>query len=677
MAKKQATSRTNAGQFPPGVSGNPLGRQPRADAGVPVDTHEFPSGIRWDGWQSVLTGLGTAMFDKRLDAQFVVEPVSDEEAQSIYRGDDCGARLVDLWPQHMLREGFELCIAELTAEKVKEATDKAPPTTRQDARRRARYDSKERLRLDASAAKAKDLSERAMKKFAALGGRERFKEAIAYSRAYGGGAILIGAVDSSKDWSKPLNLDTVRDLKFLTSLEPRELTPIAYYEDPLEDKFGQPMLYQITPTTPSAGAMAHVGSKIIYVHESRLIVFQGIKVTRNQVSPRMGFGDSVYTRAKPILRDFNIGWAGAAIILQEFSLATMKIKGLAEMVSADAQKKLLARMAAVQLGRSIAKLTLLDTTEEFGRDMASVAGLADLLTKLAERLAACFGIPVELLMGLAPSGLNANGASGIRNFYDLIAAAQVEILEPALVRIFEIIFRALGGKVPAKWSIDFKPLWQESPKEQAETRAIIANTDEKNILNGIYTSEEARRSHFGGDKFSAEIVIDDVDDGYEPSDEVLEGHKAAITPPTDPNAPAPAPAPAAPPTGGAPAPVGNPGDTIPINAPEKPVSNAGLNGAQIASMMEVIKAAAAGELDRGAAKTILLVSFPVDDATAEKLLGDPNFKPKEPPPAPFGGGGGFGGPKPPAPGGPEPKPGDEKPAGDAPKAELEKPEPKA
>lgn len=697
------TTREN-GRFVKGSSGNPSGRPPAKASGEGTPTFNI------DGWSSFLTGIGNEHFDKRMSHSIVVEPVSDEEAQMIYRADWLGARGIDIWPKHMFREGFDISISEAghtaktkapsDADELAEAVSNLSPVSRQDARGRKRADAKRarsKLRLDAAAAKLIDLSEKSIKVWKDLKGKEVFKKALAFARAYGGGGVLIGARDGAKDWMLPLKPEAIRSIDFLTPLEARELTPMAWYDDPLAAKFGEVKLWQITPVTPVGAA---ISSKPIYVHETRVIHFKGIEVARNQSSPRVGHGDSWFTRVKPVLRDYNVGWSSAAILTQDFAQAVFKIKGLAEMVTKDAQKKLLARMMAVELGRSVAKCTLIDKDEEFARQTTNLTGLPELLNQFCYQIAAAYNTPVSLLFGIRPGGLSDTGDSDVRNFYDEVAAEQEDTLEPALRRVFSLILRTLNGnKEPEKWCIEFKPLWQETPKEKAETRWIHMQTDEKAILNGIYTAAEARRSRYGGEKYGEEITIDDQGEGddFDPPPGALEDHKAAMngaananesappaggsgaTPvpgksspagagPTDPNAlpesgtdkpnvgipTDPAAAPGQTPT----APMGQ----LPIAAPEKPISNAVLNGAQIAQALAIAAAVANKEIDRLAGKTIIMLSFPVDDATAENMLGSPTFEPVKPP-APAFGGGGFGA----KPGAPIPsgKEGEEKPAEDA------------
>lgn len=645
------------------------------------------SQVRHDaGWFSAITGIGTEQYDKTMSAAFCAEPVSDEEAKQIYRGDPWGARAVEIRPREMFRPGWELTISDAKVEKKKivdELKQELPKKTRADARLEIRVAQK---RLDALAKKTKALQEKAEKRAEELGVDAKFKQALSWANAYGGSAIVMGALDGTTAWDQELNPDKINSpekFTWLTVLEAKNLTPFKWYNDPQKDKYGEVAVWRISPDTAGMGQGIDpsVGVKTIDIHESRVLLFQGVKVSRSQSEgTRAGFGDSMYTRLKGVLRRFGLGWNSAAIIINEFSLAVMKIKGLAEMVGSDSQKKLLARMAAVQLGRSVARVTLLDSTEEFTRETASLAGLADLLEKIMQELAGACDVPVTVFMGMSPSGLNATGESDVRGWYDRIAGEFKEKVKPLLSRVAALIMRSLNnGKEAENWSVNLRPLWQESPKEKAETRKIDADTDEKNIMNQIYTAAEARRSRYGGDQYGSEIQIDE-DELLGPDDETLRAEDAALN--ADPNAPQPTPAdPSVPktgselpklgsaPAGGAPAPAGNPGDTIPVNAPETPVQNAALNGAQLTSMIEIVKAVANEEIARESGKAALMIGFPITSEQAEALLGPIAFKPKkEEPPAGFAGG--FGA-KPPG-GAPPPngeaKPDEKKPAPFPPKA---------
>src|SRR4029077_13462637 len=100
-------------------------------------------------------------------------------------------------------------------------------------------------RMDAS--DAKPLQEAVQKRLRALQALQMIREAMCYERAYGGGALLLGANDFATDLRQPLDLKRVRSLDYLTPLEARELIPLYYYNDPRAPKFGQVAIYQLVP----------------------------------------------------------------------------------------------------------------------------------------------------------------------------------------------------------------------------------------------------------------------------------------------------------------------------------------------------------------------------------------------------------------------------------------------
>lgn len=651
--RQKTGSRLPNGQFPPGKTGNPDGR-PRLDgksanksyseADVKTAVQSALTEARLDGWHNLLSSLGTDK-DKSTGGEMEVVPVTPQEARNIYRGDSFGARIAEARPREMFRAGWKVKISDADAQKQRELKneDGTPKKlSRQDARRIRR-------RLDALASKTKALSERVMNRARALEANAKFKQALTLANVDGGCAILLGVNDGSADLKKPLNVDAIRrpeQVKWLTVIEERNLEVVATYTNPQAEKFGEVAIWRINPNIEGAaqGVDPKYVPKTIDVHESRLIFFTGPKLTPGTLSGvRAGMGDSIYTRLKGTLSRYALGWNAAAILLNEFSLATMKIKGLAEMASQDAQKKLMIRMAAVQLGRSIARVTLLDKDEELTRDTATVTGLADLLFALMQEMAGEADVPVTILMGMSPAGLNATGESDIRGWYDRIANEWTEKLDPPMRRFLSILLRAEnGGKEPEKWSLDLNPLWQESPKEKAETRKIHADTDAENILNNIYSAEEARRSRYGGDEYGDEIVIDTEDEleqaapGEEDPD-MAEAKKMAGEGALDPKAPAQTQPGSQSPSSGT---VNGPGGTE--------IQKQALNGAQVTSLVEVVRAAVAGEIPRESAAAIIELAFQLSPADAARVLGPQGFEPKkeDPPPMP----GGFGGPpgKPPA-----------------------------
>ncbi len=121
-------------------------------------------------------------------------------------------------------------------------------------------------------------------------------------------------------------------------------------------------------------------------------------------------------------------------------------------------------------------------------------------------------MPLSKLFGQSATGLNATGEGDARNWYDAVAAYQTERVRPAYERLLKLLFASKSGPTkgiePENWALKFPPLWQPTAKEQAETRKIIAETDEINYNLGMASSDELRNSRFGGEEYSPETEID-------------------------------------------------------------------------------------------------------------------------------------------------------------------------
>lgn len=462
-----------------------------------------------DGFKNELTGIGDFLRDKTKGnksgaLEFLVTFLTAHECAARWRGSDLGNRIVETIPDEMTREGWELSIQPSDKDKKQDAFGQpiiapepkppAPIEIDDTGSRIAEEIEGELERLDASCA---------------------IKTALDFERAYGGGAILVGANDGMEDLSQPLNEDTVTEVRHLTALQggwDGELIALDYYSDPTQPKYGMPSVYLLR----SIGVPGAVRTTAAYlrVHESRLLIFPGQSVSHEARVQMRGWGDSIFVRVDEVLSQYGQTWGGIAILMQEFSQGMLAIEGLVQAIGAkNGTTTVTKRALALNMGRSLSRILLIDAKEKFSRDTVSLAGVADMLQQFALRLAAAADMPVALLMGQAPAGLNATGASDIRFFYDRVASRQRNRLLPQLKRLLKLLFKSKTGPTkgvePARWNVKFRPLYQESAMERADRILKVSQADHTYITDGVVTPEEVTATRFGGSDFNdGSITID-------------------------------------------------------------------------------------------------------------------------------------------------------------------------
>lgn len=546
--------------------------------------------IAMDGFKNELTGIGDFSRDKALGGRrgglsFEVNFISHVAAEDRWRGSDLGGRLIETVPDEMTREGWDVSVQPSDEDEEpdpKETKDAWLAACVQDRslaagrweqiadhwRRRDQRDFADaigriahRWRTDEFPAggpppdlmappapaglkpvevddEGAEIAEAVDGKLEELDALQVIWEALAYERAYGGAAILIGAQDGSEDLSKPLDEDRVEDVTHLTAFSggwDGELVSWSWYRDVAGKNYGKPETYMLrnlgvpiarlpvpgeAPTRevlpPDHGV--GYGPLITWVHESRLLVFPGTAVSRRARVQMRGWGDSLFTRVDDVLQQYSQTWGAVANLMTDFAQGVLKIKNLAQALAANNKNPtnvVSTRGRALNLGRSVAGLMMLDSEEDFRREMASLAGLPEVLQQFALRLAAAADMPVSLLMGQAPAGLNATGDSEIRWFYDRVASKQKKRMMPQLKRLISILLKSKNGPSdgaePARWSAAARPLYQMTATEKADRYAKIATADATYITQGVVTPEEVAATRFGGSEYSDGPVQIDIE----------------------------------------------------------------------------------------------------------------------------------------------------------------------
>lgn len=387
---------------------------------------------RLDSWKNLLTGLGSSR-DKSTHLHLGKgSALPAEYLEHLYLNDDIAARICDLVPSEMLRQGLDIWVNDEPF------------------------------------------------KWNNLG--ETLRDALTKARIFGAAFIYMG-VDDGQAQETPLLLQKVRGVRFLNVLTSKELSHASFYNDPNTSQYGHVESYRLN--TSSA-----------IIHESRLISFFAIPPLNHRQHP-----PSILQRVYPVLQQFHTAWQSTAHLMTDAAQGVFKLKNLHVSMGTNRSDELLKRMELVDMSRSISRSILLDADEDFRRDSYSFSGIPEILEKMMLRLAAAARIPVSLLMGQAPAGMNATGESDTRFFYDQVRAEQ-EALKAKLEHLTKILI----GDPEAAITIEFPALWQMTDREKADLRRMEAETDRIYLQEGVLLPEEVAIKRFSSGDFTVNIT---------------------------------------------------------------------------------------------------------------------------------------------------------------------------
>jgi phage-related protein (TIGR01555 family) len=476
---------------------------------------KLSAAVRQDGWSNLLTKIGDAYRDKTKSVRFDRDVVDELTAEEIWLGDDIAARVIELPPKVQLQHGFTVLVSELEAEKPK--PDYVEKRNDEDVEMPEADEEPGEPTTDPEADQAEDAEEESAKKEAEEGmtgildeleAVSTIIEAKQWERAYGGSAILMGVDDGTKDLSRPVNEQNIKAVRYLIVLRPREIWPVKWNADPTSVNYGKPEVYEVRRESQGAG----IGTATFRVHASRIIRFDGVRVSRRHTTSNRGWGDSILNRLYEPLADFQQSFKTVPNLIADFAQGVHKLKGLAELFAADQDDVVKKRIETIDTARSVLRSLIIDSEDDFQRLQTPVAGLAELLDRCAKRFAAAADMPVSLLMGDQPAGLNATGEQNTRWWYDSQGAERELKLRKKINRLVRYIFLSkIGptqGKEPSRWKVQFANLWVPTQAEIADIRSKVANADKAYVDAGVLTPEEVAISRFGGDEWSMETHID-------------------------------------------------------------------------------------------------------------------------------------------------------------------------
>ena len=306
-----------------------------------------------------------------------------------------------------------------------------------------------------------------------------------------GGSVVYCDVDDGQEHDQPLNLDRVTAFNAVTVFEGEYVSPMN------PDRSGLAEVYQISGN-----------GETMYIHRSRLLMFDGIEVADDCFSQYPGMTRaSISARVLPSVQRYEMVLNNMGALSAKMLVGVWKMFDLNQIVDGEDNEDFKGRLEAQRQGVSLINDVVIDSQDEYALLTPNLTGLNDILQPAAHNLVAVSGIPHTVLLGESPgASLGASGGSQERDWNKAVSAYQESNLRANIQKALNMICAALKTE-PVVFT--FNSLDEPDLKSMAETRKIMSEADSKYIADGVLLPEEIRKARFDGG-FSVETQLNDA-----------------------------------------------------------------------------------------------------------------------------------------------------------------------
>lgn len=391
-----------------------------------------------DGIENLVAGLGNAR-DKRsyTNYQQVIQK-SQPELDNIFRGSWLAKRVVNTIPEDMVREWVYVKFDDTQKENQK-------------------------------------VIEKIEKK---LSVKAKIKEALSWSRLYGGSVIVIGikGQTSPEAFMQPLNIAAIKKDQ-LQSLHVMDRWRVTGSPELTKDlgslNFGLPEYYVLAESS-------------VRIHHTRVIRFNGDKVPYFAWHKNGRWDDSSLQHVFDSLLNADTSTQSVSSMLFEATVDVISVENLAEIISSkNGESNIVKRFQLASLMKSINRVLLIDGKETFTKHQINFSNIDKIIDKFMDDVCGATEIPRTRLFGQSPGGMQSTGQGELRNYYDMISNKQQLELAPQLEYLYMIIAMSGLGSLPDDFEIIFNPLWQLSETEQATVDKTNSERDKAYLEMGV------------------------------------------------------------------------------------------------------------------------------------------------------------------------------------------------
>jgi phage-related protein (TIGR01555 family) len=341
------------------------------------------------------------------------------------------------------------------------------------------------------------------------------------AKAYGGSAIVM-LVDDGLDPRLPIDTTRIRKILGARVVTRWEISPMQYDRRPSSSRVGKPEIYQVT-----IGGVA-----TIYVHHTRVIIFQGSPLPDHIMARQNGWGGSLYDLIWASLMRYQIVMKMLPMLARRQNQGVYKMAGLEAAVAGGFKGQIIDRFEGQQAGMGISGDIAIGENEEYDVLTRTITGMREIIEPLQmDVVANADGQPKLLVFGETPGGIKSGDNPEYIAWLDTCAGRQGSHYTGPVKRMCRLVALShegpTQGVVPNLDGFKWLPLYQPS---QAEADASDLSRAQRRQLDmqGVVTVEEARtdpdvaRLYPGLDPANAPASPGVEPEGEEPLDDVDE-----------------------------------------------------------------------------------------------------------------------------------------------------------
>lgn len=402
-----------------------------------------------DGIANHLTGLGTSR-DKNSATEYCAERIlTTYELDALYQSNDLASTIVDKPVEDALRAGFAIRRPEGTAEDDKELA---------------------KLIMDRYQELNVDLEEN----------KEYISRAACFGRLKGAAGLIL-IVKGSGSLASELELEKVTEIVELVDFDRDDMRPKDF------TKAGKIETYEWTPRLAAYGAPTQLKPQT--VHVSRVLLFPGARTTNQGRKQNMGWDFSVLQRVFNALKSFDSMFKSTDSMFADASQAVFKLQGLIEALAEQdgtGANDIQTRLAFMDMARSVSKAIMLEAGDKEGDggedfevvERTTLGTLDGVIQQYYIRLAAAARMPLTVLLGMSPSGMDATGDSDMILYYNSVDVYRQTILAPRILKLLKLIAKEQGDEDYENWEICWPELIRPKPVD-------VATAEKMRVDSGI------------------------------------------------------------------------------------------------------------------------------------------------------------------------------------------------